>query len=920
MQLRISLAVLLAAVACSDPAEVAIDSGSADGSCLQCDADVSAPDASDRDSGVSPDAEPQEAGPSDAAGIDAGDEGGAIVLSQSQIAFGTVPVGAFREVPLTITNPNAFDVEVGIAYDDQVRSCGATARGEPFCLDAAGGAQGSRLGAGASVVVSLRFAPSSPGTRAAGRVELSTCSGRPECQAQIVLDGLAAGLDCGSAPLQIGGVAAGQCITRDLVCANPSALPLQVAGWSLPLSTPAGFTVEPSQARTVGSEDTISIELGYCGSTTPGVEQATLQIGLVAPTSPLIDVPLRASSGPPDITLVPAALDFGEIAAGAPTRRTIWVENHGGATLRLTGMNANVDGNGGFAVLNPPGPLGVPVPAGQRLAFTVEVMVGTGTVTNTLQVHSNDPDTPQAPMSLRAVALASHPYCSIQVVPYELPFGYVLRQTAAEAFLAVYSPNFSAPSCPVGGQRLSLGSDPAYTLIDPVQGSLRRLERRLARVRYSPTEVSIAAQEATIETYARSPMHTTRITGFAAEDGLIALPNALDFGVAQPGCTNLSRRFLLVNASAAPSVVFNLQVNPQWSASTITLGGLPSMPHTVPPGGHLELTVTIDPGMISTLPVLAQIEIYTATGWRTVAVALEVQAAPQRIERFSQGPYDAADILFVSSLGARGLERLRTALPRAVAAARGLGVDYHVAVLPAQVTGHPGEHLPAGFSARDRVATEASLPSAEARLETMLPWPRTIRGQDQGLEQTLQSLLPPASRTSNAEFYRAEAPLGVIVVSDRDDASPRGVSAYAAALGGLKNDRHDPPVSVSGLVGPSSAPCNSSTIAADAAPRYNAVIASTGGLAESICEADWALAVERMVARASGIRDRFELAQEPYLPSLEVFVQGVEVPREGPFGTINWRLDHQAVVFLPGALPAPRATVEVRYEVPCPTG
>ncbi len=100
------------------------------------------------------------------------------------------------------------------------------------------------------------------------------------------------------------------------------------------------------------------------------------------------------------------------------------------------------------------------------------------------------------------------------------------------------------------------------------------------------------------------------------------------------------------------------------------------------------------------------------------------------------------------------------------------------------------------------------------------------------------------------------------------------------------------------------------------APRYTSVAQATGGIATSICDADYTPALEKLGLQASGLRSDFPLSRAPVDGTLQVAINGTNAP------AANWQYVKcsgaspvNSIVFNKASLPAPGAKIAVSYDV-----
>lgn len=158
-------------------------------------------------------------------------------------------------------------------------------------------------------------------------------------------------------------------------------------------------------------------------------------------------------------------------------------------------------------------------------------------------------------------------------------------------------------------------------------------------------------------------------------------------------------------------------------------------------------------------------------------------------------------------------------------------------------------------------------------------------------------------RGCNEAFYRDEAVLSMVYLSDRPDQSVRAWSYYVEQFQNLKADPGD--VVVSAMAGDLPDGCEE----AEPGAGYYEATTATGGRFLSICTTDWNKALEDLAVVSSPIKPSFELTVRPVPQTVRVRVDGVSV-------LTGWAYDlaANAVVFDEGSVPVGGSQIEVRYE------
>ena len=189
-------------------------------------------------------------------------------------------------------------------------------------------------------------------------------------------------------------------------------------------------------------------------------------------------------------------------------------------------------------------------------------------------------------------------------------------------------------------------------------------------------------------------------------------------------------------------------------------------------------------------------------------------------------------------------------------------------------------------------------------------------------------------RECNAGFRRQGAALEFVFVSDEEDQSPVSLETAMRWLDMLEarvhavvgsNDRalgegrrgciHPDPQPQRPFSGFSQEERSALDTIAALGQRYRTLAAVTGGLATSICSADFAEPVAQVALESAGARQRYGLAREPDPETITVQVDGVTRAETEPGATFGWWLEveTQSILFGRDDIPEWPSQVAVRY-------
>lgn len=181
-------------------------------------------------------------------------------------------------------------------------------------------------------------------------------------------------------------------------------------------------------------------------------------------------------------------------------------------------------------------------------------------------------------------------------------------------------------------------------------------------------------------------------------------------------------------------------------------------------------------------------------------------------------------------------------------------------------------------------------------------------GSEKGLEAARQALSEAKREGVNEGFFREEALLAIVFLTDEDDQSTADNETYLDFFLELKRG-DSRRLKLSAIAGPVPDGCAT----AEAGTRYADMAAATGGAFVSICQDD--VGMPRLGEVLSGYKTAFPLAHAPLDGVVAVSVGG-ETVAPGPD---TWHLDEEhRVVFERSAVPPDCAEVQLAYHTSDP--
>ena len=314
---------------------------------------------------------------------------------------------------------------------------------------------------------------------------------------------------------------------------------------------------------------------------------------------------------------------------------------------------------------------------------------------------------------------------------------------------------------------------------------------------------------------------------------------------------------------------------------------------------------------------------------------------PTSAEVHFQNPPTAVDILLVvddSGSMASEQSKLSRGFESFVRYFDVADVDYHIGVTTTDMDDRNGSLVDRGGS---KVISRETEDAADTFFDNVRVG--TVGSPDERGFDAARAALSPGMAEDNEGFFREDALLSVLFVSDEEDASYGPTAEWLQDLRDLKGPgaRRDA-VNVSALVGvdpETGEPRDCGQVSgqpnegAFAGARYADVARATGGVVGSICLDDYDEVIGAMGLASSRLRDRFTLRTAPLEDTLEVrlFVpdtdefdgEGILTPPDGVDGEWAWVYEELETEGVPihrirfldaGSLPPVATRVVVRYE------
>lgn len=411
-----------------------------------------------------------------------------------------------------------------------------------------------------------------------------------------------------------------------------------------------------------------------------------------------------------------------------------------------------------------------------------------------------------------------------------------------------------------------------------------------------------------------SPEEIVRLVGQGIAPQIDVTPGEYDYGAPYIGCEQ-NQVFTITNQGNADLLVSDVEPFTA-SASEFSVDTDPltngSLPFTISPydsaQGGPKVDVYLDYLPLDTFADDAFVTFYSNDPFLPEKV-IDADGTgtkfDENLDIFEQPIRSATDIMFTLDRSCSMYDNNENVINNFdvfVATLASLDADYHAAVVVGDdgcVAG-PDPYIDGTFT--ESAAVDAFRTMADQDLSLKPYGSNTERGF-MIAEAALASKNIGAGGC-NSEFYRSDAFLSIVHVSDEPEQSVNSWSYYVSLFQSLKADPED--MIINAVAGDYPSGCGS---ASPGTGYYEGTVA-TGGLFLSICATDWAKNLEDLATESVAINDSFELTRQPVPQTIEVKLDGIRV-------NVGWEYDisSNSVVFDNDFIPAGGSTVEIYYDV-----
>ncbi|MFN7131006.1 MAG: choice-of-anchor D domain-containing protein [Myxococcales bacterium] len=840
------------------------------------------------------------------------------LLSAEVLDFGKVELQSTRTLALQMENPSQLPVRIGWEL------VGGDA--DQFTVSGPDWLEGHGVGA-----LQVSFTPSRENDKLAG-IKFVPCHGCDPVAVLLKGKGIASALRVDPETLNFGAVAVDQQVERELTVENVSDLAVELRTVVLQQGTDGSFSLQPGAVPRTLQPGERHVAIARFGPTHLGEATGGVVLGSSSAYRPEIRVPMLGDGGGAEISVTPEIVEFGERPNGSNTRQYVRVRNMGGANaadLVVTGVE--LDGDPAFSAVLPATPRRLKVGEFVDVPVHFEPTSARG-YNGRLLIRSSDGARPVVNVTLLGRGREHQP-CQVRVTPRVIDFGSV--QPDRGIALGFKVENVGSDLCAVKNLRVVDDAGGAFWLNGDVPPGYE-LKPNRSFVRWlsfrAKTPGSYAGRLRLEVSNPFAPVVEVPLRANVESLCLVANPRYVDWGAVRNSCPPELRTVEYVNVCTTPVVVDDVYVG-EGTGLDYAVTRKPFLPLTLQPGE----TFSVDVRYLAQIEGANLVPLYVATpsAREPVTVPLIGHAYFDRKvrDRFTQQASNRIDVLFVVDNSESMVEeqpRLRDAIPDFLAAAKGAGMDMQVGVTTTGLRSVPGGNCPGGVRggeagrlfpvdrSRPRIVSP-NMSNAVSVLQenTQVGYCHHYEQAFEAMKLALSSPLvsvaddvrTPEPMDGNLGFYRDEAALAVVFVSDEDDHSGADVKNYVDFLRNLKGANQPQRVSVYAIAPTAAQGCST---AGGVGTRYAELAAQMGGEVLDICAPDFRPALLQVANKAFGPQDAFPLTETPMAGTLEVWIDGRQA-------TSGWRYDAgtNAIVFDRSSRPAAGAKIHVEYEAEC---
>lgn len=442
--------------------------------------------------------------------------------SPGSVSFGSVAVGSNGQQTVTLTNSGNASATISAIAPT----------GTGFSIT--GLATPVTLAANQTATFTAQFAPTTSGS-ASGSVTITSTANNSTLAIPLSGSGVQGSLTANPLNVNFGNVIVGANGSSSITLTNAGSASIAISqanvsgtGFSISgLATPATLTAGQSTSFTA-----------KFAPTSAGTKTGNISIVSNSPDSPLVvSLTGAAVASQPQLTVNPAAVNFGNMAVGGSTSQTVSLSNPGNAAVTITQLSAS---GSGFSVTGAGTPM--TINAGSSASFSATFApTATGNATGSLSIVSNALGSPTA-VSMSGTGVQGQLGASPSVVT----FGSVA--TGSSGSQTVTLTNSGSANLTIS-QATATGAGFSITGLTTPK-TLTAGQSTSFTAQFAPTTGGNVTGSISIVSNAPNSPTTISMTGTGAQAHLGANPTPVTFGSVAVGSSG-SQTVTLTNSGTA---------------------------------------------------------------------------------------------------------------------------------------------------------------------------------------------------------------------------------------------------------------------------------------------------------------------------------------------------------------------------------
>jgi len=387
------------------------------------------------------------------------------------------------------------------------------------------------------------------------------------------------------------------------------------------------------------------------------------------------------------------------------------------------------------------------------------------------------------------------------------------------------------------------------------------------------------------------------LEGYGDAPVMTISPDIFDYGDISIGCDNEERVTIRNDGNLDLTVSAIIQMVTQPPDITMEFGSMPEPPWVLIPGQEIDFLVSYIP-----LDIGYDESLITVLGDDPInPEQIVIQYGDGDVEQWfsqqhQQEEIPVLDVLWVVD-NSGSMNPFQTNLSSNIgsfmSAFVSSGADYRMAVITTDRY---------TFS----TIVDPSHPDPESELASLVVTGIMGSGMERGIDMAHKSLSTSTAAGPGGSFFRSDAKLVVIFVSDEPDWSSPGWASYLSFFDTIKPLGDFIPY---GVIGDYPSGCGTTYPTAQFGAGYWDLIDYYGGSWYSICAADWGVQLQDLAGEVTGRRSFVLDEPDPIIETIEVYVNGQL--------TTDWEYDEttNSIIFADGHVPDEGQTIIIDYAV-----